>query len=160
MCCLSVNICCRWFSVTSIRYEDRLDIVSNYILWKVRIIVILKEWKIWIFANTKTTKHKDKDELEDFEILEARARSMTSPYPIMQIKKHFYFKNPCSPSKHRAWTLTHTSTIILRLINHYNSRSALNNSLMWPEWSFLHWTYLFAVRVLHFLFFSCRPQKL
>ena len=58
----------------SIRYKDRLDGMSNYIPWKVRITTVLKEWKIWSFASTVTTKPTDKDELAEFEALEARAR--------------------------------------------------------------------------------------
>ena len=58
----------------SIRYEDRLDGISNYIPWKVKITVVLKEWKIWSFANTKMTKPTDKNELEEHEALEARAQ--------------------------------------------------------------------------------------
>ena len=58
----------------SIRYEDRLDGISNYLPWKVRIIAVLKEWKIWNFANTKMTKPTDKDDLEENEALEARAQ--------------------------------------------------------------------------------------
>ena len=57
----------------SIRYEDRLDGISNYLPWKVRITVVLKEWKIWKFANTKMTKPTEKDELEEFEALESKA---------------------------------------------------------------------------------------
>ena len=56
----------------SIRYKDRLDGISNYILWKVRITAVLKEWKIWSFASTKMTKPTDKDALEEFEALEAK----------------------------------------------------------------------------------------
>ena len=58
----------------SIRYEDRLDGISNYLPWKVRITVELKEWKIWGFANTKMTKPTDQNELDEFEALEARAQ--------------------------------------------------------------------------------------
>ena len=58
----------------SIRYEDRLDDISNYIHWEVRITVVLKEWKIWNFANTKMTKHTDKHNLEEHESLEAKAQ--------------------------------------------------------------------------------------
>ena len=58
----------------SIRYEDRLDGISNYLPWKVGITVVLKEWKIWNFANTKMTKPTAKDELDEFEALEARAQ--------------------------------------------------------------------------------------
>ena len=58
----------------SIWYEDTLDDVFNYLPWKVRIIAVLKELKIWSFTNTKMTKPIDKDELEEFEALEARAQ--------------------------------------------------------------------------------------
>ena len=58
----------------SIRHEDRLDGISNYIPWKVRITAVLKEWKIWSFASTVMMKPTDKDELAEFEALEARAQ--------------------------------------------------------------------------------------
>jgi hypothetical protein len=35
-----------------IRYEDRLDGISNYLQWKVRMSAILKENKIWSFVST------------------------------------------------------------------------------------------------------------
>ena len=50
-----------------------MDGISNYIPWKVRSTIVLKEWKIWSFANSKMTKTTDKGELEEFEALEARA---------------------------------------------------------------------------------------
>ena len=49
----------------SIRYEDRLEGISNYLPWKVRITAVLKERKIWSFANTKMTKPIDKDDLKE-----------------------------------------------------------------------------------------------
>ena len=52
----------------------RFDGVSNYIPWKVIFVVVLKEMKIWSFANAKMTKPVDKGELEEFESLEARAQ--------------------------------------------------------------------------------------
>ena len=58
----------------SIRYEDRLDGISNYLPWKVRITAVLKKWKIWSFANIVMLKPTDKDALEGFEALEARAQ--------------------------------------------------------------------------------------
>ena len=58
----------------SIRYEDRLDGIYNYLSWKVRIIAVLKEWKIWNFANIKMTKPTDKEDLEEHQALEARAQ--------------------------------------------------------------------------------------
>jgi hypothetical protein len=38
--------------VVCIRYEDWLDGISNYLQWKVRMSVILKENKIWSFVST------------------------------------------------------------------------------------------------------------
>ena len=35
----------------SIRYEDRLDGISNYLQWKVRMSVVLKENKIWNYVG-------------------------------------------------------------------------------------------------------------
>ena len=58
----------------SIQYKDRLDGISNYLPWKVKITAVLKERKIWSFANTVMTKPTDKDALEEFEALEARDR--------------------------------------------------------------------------------------
>ena len=74
-CCgsLSVIVVVSCFPMMSILFENRLDGISNYIPWKVRITAVLKEWKIWSFANTKMTKPTNKDELEEFEALEARA---------------------------------------------------------------------------------------
>ena len=69
----------------SIRYEDRLVGVSNYLPWKVRIIVVLKEWKIWSFANTKMTKPADQDALDEFEALEGRAQRVI----LDRVKDHF-----------------------------------------------------------------------
>ena len=58
----------------SILYEDRLDGISNYLPWKVRIAVVLKEWKIWSYANAKMTKPTDQDALDEFKALDARAQ--------------------------------------------------------------------------------------
>jgi hypothetical protein len=40
---------------TSVRYEEQLEEASNYIQWKVRIIIVLKENKLWDFARTTVT---------------------------------------------------------------------------------------------------------
>ena len=37
---------------------------------------MLKKWKIWKFANTNVTKPTDKNELEDHDLLKARAQRM------------------------------------------------------------------------------------
>jgi hypothetical protein len=37
---------------SSIWFEDRLEGISNYLQWKVRITSVLKENKLWSFANT------------------------------------------------------------------------------------------------------------
>jgi hypothetical protein len=36
----------------SIRYEDRLDGISNYLQWKVRFSAVLKENKIYSYVNS------------------------------------------------------------------------------------------------------------
>jgi hypothetical protein len=36
----------------SIRYEDRLDGISNYLQWKFRLSFILKENKIYSYVNS------------------------------------------------------------------------------------------------------------
>jgi hypothetical protein len=42
-----------WTRMTScIRYEDRLEGISNYLQWKVRIAIVLKENKLWMFVST------------------------------------------------------------------------------------------------------------
>jgi hypothetical protein len=38
--------------VVCIKYEDRLDGISNYLQWKVKMSSILKENKIWSFVST------------------------------------------------------------------------------------------------------------
>jgi hypothetical protein len=35
-----------------IRYEDRLDEISNYLQWKVGLLAILRENKVWSFVIT------------------------------------------------------------------------------------------------------------
>jgi hypothetical protein len=37
---------------SSIRYEDRLEGMYDYLQWKVRINSVLKENKLWLFVNT------------------------------------------------------------------------------------------------------------
>ena len=60
----------------SIWYEDRFGGISNYLPWKVRITALLKEWKIWNFANTKMMNLTNKDDFEEHESLEDRAHIM------------------------------------------------------------------------------------
>jgi hypothetical protein len=38
--------------VACIRFEDRLDGISNYLQWKVQISVVLKENKIWNYVSS------------------------------------------------------------------------------------------------------------
>jgi hypothetical protein len=37
---------------SSIKFEDRLEGISNSLQWKVRINSVLKESKLWLFVNT------------------------------------------------------------------------------------------------------------
>jgi len=60
--------------MTSIRFEDRLDGVSNYLQWKVRISAILKENKIWKFVDTKVIVPFDPISRDTHDVLEARAQ--------------------------------------------------------------------------------------
>jgi hypothetical protein len=42
----------KWTKMTSsIRFEDRLEGISNDLQWKVRITNVLKENKLWLFVN-------------------------------------------------------------------------------------------------------------
>jgi hypothetical protein len=36
---------------SSLRYEDRLEGISNYLKWKVMMVVVLRENKIWAFVS-------------------------------------------------------------------------------------------------------------
>ena len=58
-----------------VRFEDRLDGISNYFQWKVRIAAVLKENKIWNFVNTVVVSPKnDPIALDLHEIKEAKAQ--------------------------------------------------------------------------------------
>jgi hypothetical protein len=60
---------------SSIRYEDRLEGISNYLQWKVRIASVLKENKLWAFVNTTmTVPSSNPIALDLHEVKEARAQ--------------------------------------------------------------------------------------
>ena len=60
---------------SSIRNEDRLEGISNYLQWKVRIASVLKENKLWTFANTIVpVPSADPIALDVHEVKEARAQ--------------------------------------------------------------------------------------
>jgi hypothetical protein len=43
----------KWTKITSsVRFEDRLEGISKYLQWNVRINSVLKENKLWSFVNT------------------------------------------------------------------------------------------------------------
>ena len=57
-----------------VRFEDILDGISNYLQWKFRIAVVLKENTIWNFVNTIVVSPKnDPISLDLYEIKEAKA---------------------------------------------------------------------------------------
>ena len=56
----------------SIRYEDMLDEVPNYIQWKFRIIVVLKDNNIWHFFNTIVKTSTDPNAIDIHEVNEAK----------------------------------------------------------------------------------------
>jgi hypothetical protein len=60
---------------SSIRYEDRLEGISNYLQWKVRIAVVLRENKLWNFVSTTVTVPlSDPISLDLHEVKEARTQ--------------------------------------------------------------------------------------
>jgi hypothetical protein len=45
-----------WTRMTSsLRYEDRLEGISNYLQWKVKIATVLMGNKLWMFVSTTVT---------------------------------------------------------------------------------------------------------
>ena len=56
-----------------LRFEDRLDGVSNYLQWKVRLTAILKENKIWQYVSTSIHIPVDPIVLDLHEVKEAKA---------------------------------------------------------------------------------------
>ena len=59
----------------SIRYEDRLEGVSNYLQWKVRMSAVLRENKMWSHVSTVVTvPSSDPVALDLYEVKEARAQ--------------------------------------------------------------------------------------
>jgi hypothetical protein len=63
--------------VVCIRYEDRLDGISNYLQWKVRISAILRENKIWSFVSTiVVVPSADPIALDLHEVKEAKAQRL------------------------------------------------------------------------------------
>ena len=58
----------------SLRFEDRLDGVSNYLQWKVRLTTILKENKIWQHVSTNIHIPIDLIALDLYEVKEAKVQ--------------------------------------------------------------------------------------
>jgi hypothetical protein len=62
--------------VVCIKYEDRLDGISNYLQWKVRMSAILRENKIWSFISTIVVPSADHIALDLHEVKEAKAQRL------------------------------------------------------------------------------------
>ena len=109
----------------NIRYEDRLDGVSNYIPWKVRIIAVFKELRVWNFINSVMTKPTNKDELEEFEAHEARAQRII----LDGVKDHLipHHLIPHSVDKKTAKDMWDTLTKLFEAKNE-NQKMALKTS--------------------------------
>ena len=61
--------------VASIRYEDRLDGISNCLQWKVRLSAVLKENKIWNYVSSVVvTPTTNPIALDLHEVKEAKAQ--------------------------------------------------------------------------------------
>jgi len=50
-------------ATTSLRFDDRLEVASNFIPWKARITLLLKENVLWDFTNTVAIPPTDPAEL-------------------------------------------------------------------------------------------------
>jgi hypothetical protein len=60
---------------SSLRYEDSLEGISNYLQWKVRIAVVLRGNKLWAFVSTTViVTSSDPISLDLHEVKEARAQ--------------------------------------------------------------------------------------
>jgi hypothetical protein len=60
--------------VVCIWYENRLDGLSNYLQWKVRMSAILREKKIWSFVSTiVVVPSADPIDLDLHEVKEAKS---------------------------------------------------------------------------------------
>ena len=56
------------------RYEDRLEGLSNYTLWKEMIKLVLQVNRIWEFVENEIKKPTDPKELDVWEDLDTKAR--------------------------------------------------------------------------------------
>jgi hypothetical protein len=65
-----------WTRMTfSVRDEDKLEGISNYLQWKVRIAVVLRENKLCVFVSTiVTVPSSDPIALDLHEVKEVRAQ--------------------------------------------------------------------------------------
>ena len=60
---------------SGVRFEDRLEGISNYLQWKVRIASVLRENKLWSFVSTSVlVPTSDPIALDLHEVKEARAQ--------------------------------------------------------------------------------------
>jgi ligand-binding SRPBCC domain-containing protein len=60
---------------SNIRFEDRLEGISNYLQWKVRINSVLKENEVWLFVNTiVSVPASDPIALDVHEVKEAKTQ--------------------------------------------------------------------------------------
>jgi len=60
-----------------IRYEDRLEGISNYLQWKARMTAVLKENKLWAFVSTTVAPPvADPIALDIHEVKEARTQRL------------------------------------------------------------------------------------
>jgi hypothetical protein len=63
--------------MASIRLEDRLDGISNYLQWKVRMATIFKENKLWVLVTIVIVPpSNDPIALDIHEVKEAKAQRL------------------------------------------------------------------------------------
>jgi hypothetical protein len=60
-------------AASGLRFEDRLDGVSNYSPWKERIMLVLMENDIWEFANSIVAPPADPKDLAVHKLKDVKA---------------------------------------------------------------------------------------
>ena len=63
--------------VACIIYEDRLDVMCNFLEWKVKMTIVLRENRIWIIVSIVVTPpESDPIVLDIHEVKEAKAQRL------------------------------------------------------------------------------------
>jgi hypothetical protein len=61
-------------ATTGFRFEDRLDIASKFIPWKVKVTLVVMENELWEFSNTIMTPSTNPKDMATHELKDVKAR--------------------------------------------------------------------------------------